>query len=199
MQSQHLVIFFVRFDSRFFDQNIYWRDRCDSNKCFVLPWSGLYKETNYLSLNCYFVPLLKLMISTKHKAKRKHGHREKVGSLSKVQKKTDNVFLKEFLKNTETTEQDQNITLNWKEPLNPLLLKGFFNCRKQGYDEAEPLKSPKPFPFKMFPTNTMTKNRVFVSCLKLKQTESPTIKSIGRIYHQEVTKMISPNQTRLPN
>ena len=52
------------------------------------------------------------MISTKNKAKRKHGHREKVGSLPKVQKKTDNVFLKEFLKSTETTEQDQNITLN---------------------------------------------------------------------------------------
>ena len=44
------------------------------------------------------MPLLKLLISTENKRKRKHGHREKVGSLSKVQKKMDKFFLKEFKK-----------------------------------------------------------------------------------------------------
>ena len=48
--------------------------------------------------------LLKLLMSTENKLKRKHGHREKVGSLSKVPKKMDNLFLKEFKKYTETTE-----------------------------------------------------------------------------------------------
>ena len=55
--------------------------------------------------------------------------------MSKVQKKLDNFFLKELKKNTETTEQEQNISLSSKE-----------------------IVSPKPFAFKGFPTNTMTKN-----------------------------------------
>ena len=79
--------------------------------------------------------------------------------MSKVQKKMDNFFLKEFLKNTEseTIEQEQNISLSSKEII-----------------------SPEPLAFKDFPTNTMTKNPVSVSVshLKLKQTKSPTIKSM---------------------
>ena len=77
--------------------------------------------------------------------------------MSKVQKKMDNFFLKEFKKNTETTEQEQNISLSSKEII-----------------------SPEPLAFKGFPTNTMTKNSVSVSVshLKLKQTKSPTIKSM---------------------
>ena len=71
----------------------------------------------------------------------------------------DNFFLKEFLKNTEseTIEQEQNISLSSKEII-----------------------SPEPFAFKgfPFPTNKMTKKPVSVSYLKLKQTESPTIKSM---------------------
>ena len=75
--------------------------------------------------------------------------------MSKVQKKMDNFFLKELKKNTETTEQEQNISLSSKEII-----------------------SPEPLAFKGFPTNTMTKNSVSVSVshLKLKQTKSPTIK-----------------------
>ena len=77
--------------------------------------------------------------------------------MSKVQKKMDNFFPKEFKKNTETTEQEQNISLSSKEII-----------------------SPEPLAFKGFPTNTMTKNSVSVSVshLKLKQTKSPTIKSM---------------------
>ena len=56
------------------------------------------KKANHLLLNNHFVPLLKLLMSTENKLKRKHGHREKVGSVSKVQKKMDNFFLKEFKK-----------------------------------------------------------------------------------------------------
>ena len=66
--------------------------------------------------------------------------------MSKVQKKMDNFFLKEFKKNTETTEQEQNISLSSKEII-----------------------SPEPFAFKGFPTNTMTKNPASVSHRKLKQ------------------------------
>ena len=68
----------------------------------------------------------------------------------------DNFFLKEFLKNTEseTIEQEQNISLSSKEIISP-----------------EPIDF-KGFPF---PTNTMTKNPASVSHLKLKQTESSTI------------------------
>ena len=65
-----------------------------------------------------------------------HGHKEKVGSLVKGQKKMDNFFLKEFLKDTETTEQEQNISLSSKEII-----------------------SPKSFAFKGFPTNTMLKTQ----------------------------------------
>ena len=66
------------------------------NECFVLLWACLFKKANHLSLNNHFVPLLKLLISTESKLKRKHGLREKVGSLSKVQKKMDNFFSKNF-------------------------------------------------------------------------------------------------------
>ena len=54
------------------------------------------------------------------------------------QKKMDNFFLKEFKKNIETTEQEQNISLSSKEII-----------------------SPEPFAFKgfPFPTNTMTKTQ----------------------------------------
>ena len=126
------------------------------------------------------MPLLKLLMSTENKLKRKHGHREEVGSLSKVQKKMDIFFLKEFLKNTEseTIEQEQNISLSSKEII-----------------------SPEPLAFKGFPTNTMTKNSVSVSVshLKLKQTKSPTIKGMTQSNNQGVTKMNYPNQTLLPN
>ena len=44
------------------------------------------------------MPLLKLLMSTENKLKRKHEHREKVGSLSKVRKKMGNFFLKGFKK-----------------------------------------------------------------------------------------------------
>ena len=67
-----------------FNQNIYPRERRDSTKCFVLLWTCLYKKENHLLLNNHFVPLLKLLMSIENKLKRKHGHREKVGSLSKV-------------------------------------------------------------------------------------------------------------------
>ena len=70
--------------------------------------------------------------------------------VSKVKKKMDNFFLKEFKKNTGTTEQEQNIILSSKEII-----------------------FPEPFAFKVFPTNTMTENPVFVS-----NPESPTIKSM---------------------
>ena len=56
------------------------------------------------------MPLLKLLMSIENKL----GHREEVGSLSKVQKKIDDFFLKGFYKNTETTEQEQNIGLSSK-------------------------------------------------------------------------------------
>ena len=64
-----------------------------------------------------------------------------------------NFFLRELKKNTETTEQDQDISL----------------CSKE-------ITPPEPFAFKgfPFPTNTMTKNPASVSHLKLKQTESLT-------------------------
>ena len=71
----------------------------------------------------------------------------------------DNFLLKEFKKNTEseTIEQEQNASLSSKEII-----------------------SPEPLAFRGFPTNTMTKNPVSVSVshLKLKQTKSPTIKSM---------------------
>ena len=36
---------------KIFNQKIYPRERCDSNKCFVLLWTCLYKKANHLSLN----------------------------------------------------------------------------------------------------------------------------------------------------
>ena len=89
-----------------------------------------------------------------------------------------NFFLKEFKKNTETTEQEQDISLSSKEII-----------------------SPEPFAFKgfPFPTNTMTKNPASVSHLKLK-TNWITNKILWRrVYHQGVTKMNSQNQTLLAN
>ena len=73
----------------------------------------------------------------------KHGHREKVGGFSRAQKKMENFFSERIKKNTETTEQEANKSLNWKEII-----------------------SPEPFPFKGFPSNTMTKIAVFISHLK---------------------------------
>ena len=70
--------------------------------------------------------------------------------MSKVKKKMDNFFLKELKKNTETTEQEQNIILSSKEII-----------------------FPEPFAFKSFSTNTMTENPASVS-----HFESPTIKSM---------------------
>ena len=68
---------------KIFNEKIYPRERCDSNKCFVLLWTCLYKKANHVLLNNHFVSLLKLFMSTENKLKRKHGHshREKVGSL----------------------------------------------------------------------------------------------------------------------
>ena len=119
MQRQHLVIFlcvltlssviclpmhlfyascgFQKYQ-KMFNRKIYPRERCDSNKCFVLLWACLYKKANFLSLNNHFAPLLKLLMSTENKLKRKHGLREKIGNLSKVQRKMDNFFLNEFKK-----------------------------------------------------------------------------------------------------
>ena len=54
-----------------------------------------YGHVSIKNIN-HFVPLLKLLMTIENKLKRKHEHREKVGSLSKVQKKIDNFFLKEF-------------------------------------------------------------------------------------------------------
>ena len=79
-----------------FNQKIYARERCDSSKCFVMLWTCFYKKANHLSLNNHFVPLLKLLMATENKLKRKDGHSKKVGSLSKVQNKLGNLFLKEF-------------------------------------------------------------------------------------------------------
>ena len=72
--------------------------------------------------------------------------------MSKVQKKTVNFLLKELKKkkNTETIEQEQNISLSSKEII-----------------------SPESFTYKDFPTKTMTKNAASVS-----HPESPTIKSM---------------------
>ena len=68
---------------KIFNQKIYPKKRCDSYKCFALLWTYLYKKSNHLPLNNNFVPLLKLLMSTENKLKRKHGHnhRENVGSL----------------------------------------------------------------------------------------------------------------------
>ena len=138
-----------------FNQKIYPRERCDSNKCFVLLWTFLYEKANHLSLNSHFVPLLKLLMSAENKLNRKHGHTEKVGTLSKIQKKLDNFFSK---------------NLSSKEII-----------------------SIEPFAFKGFLTNKMTKNPATVSHLKLRQTESPTLKSMtqslpSRINQDEFSK-----------
>ena len=102
---------------KIFNQKIYPRERCDSNKCFVLLWTCLYKKANHLSLNNHFVPLLKLLISTENKLKGKHGlsHRENMDIVKlepslcqKCKRKSITFFLKNFQKNTEITEQEQN-------------------------------------------------------------------------------------------
>ena len=91
-------------------------------------------------------------MSTENKLKWKHGHshREKVGSLCQKCKRKWITFSKRIKKNTETTEQEQNISLSSKEII-----------------------FPEPFAFKGFPTNTMTENPASVS-----NPESPTIKSM---------------------
>ena len=79
-----------------------------------------------------------------------HSHREKVGSLCQKCKRKWITFSKRIKKNTETTEQEQNISSSLKEIL-----------------------FPKPFAFKDFPTNIMTENPASVS-----NPELPTIKSM---------------------
>ena len=77
--------------SKMFNQNFYPRDRSESkNVLFCL----VPIETNIISLNNHFVALLRLLVSTENKPKKKHEHR----GLSKVQSKMDNLFLKELKK-----------------------------------------------------------------------------------------------------
>ena len=99
------------------------------------------------------MPLLKLLMSTENKLKRKHehSHREKVESLCQKCKRKWITFSKRIQKkNTETTEQEQNIILSQKEII-----------------------FPEPFAFKGFLTNTTTEKPASVS-----HPESPTIKSM---------------------
>ena len=137
----HLFYVSYRFQKhqKMFNENSYRRERCNSNKCFVLLWTCLYKKTNHLSLNDHVVPLLNLLMSTENK----QWHREKVGGFSRAQMKMEFFFSERIKKNNETTEQEANKSLNWKE-----------------------IMSPEPFPFKNFPSNTMTKITVFFSHLK---------------------------------
>ena len=67
----HLFYVSVGFQKyqKIFNQKIYPRERYDSNICFVLLWTCLYKKANHLSLNNHFVPLLKLLMSTENKLK----------------------------------------------------------------------------------------------------------------------------------
>ena len=52
-RPNHLFYASVGFQKyqKIFNQKIYPRERCDSNKCFVLLWTCLYKKANHLSLN----------------------------------------------------------------------------------------------------------------------------------------------------
>ena len=70
-RPNHLFYASVRFqkNQKIFNQKIYSRKRCDSDKCFVLLWTCLYKKVNHLSLNNHYVPLLKLLMSTENKLK----------------------------------------------------------------------------------------------------------------------------------
>ena len=65
---------------------------------------------------------------------------KKLKACVKSAKENGSLFLKELKKNTETTEQEQNISLSSKEII-----------------------FPEPFAFKGFPTNTMTENPASVS------------------------------------
>ena len=67
----HLFYVSVGFQKyqKIFIQKIYSRERCDSNKCFVLLWTCLYKKAIHLSLNNHVVPLLKLLMSTENRLK----------------------------------------------------------------------------------------------------------------------------------
>ena len=56
---------------KIFNQKIYPKQRCDSIKFFVLLWTFLFKKATHLSLNNHSVPLLKLLMSTENKLKRK--------------------------------------------------------------------------------------------------------------------------------
>ena len=67
-----------------FNQKINPRERSDSNKCFVLLWTCLSKETNHLSLNNHFAHLLKLLMSMENKLKRQQEHIKKVRSLFRI-------------------------------------------------------------------------------------------------------------------
>ena len=69
------------------------------------------KTVNHLSLNNHFVLLLKLLVSTENKLKRKHGHshREKVGSLCQKCKRKWITFFKK--KKPKPLNKSQNISL----------------------------------------------------------------------------------------
>ena len=57
------------------------------------------------------------------------------------QKKMDNFFLKEFKKNIETTEQEQNVSLSSKEIISPepIAFKGFPFLTKTMTKKTQPL------------------------------------------------------------
>ena len=90
-RPNHLFYASVGFQKyqKIFNQKIYPRERCDSNKCFVLLCHVSKKSKSSFTQYNHFVPLLKLLMSTENKLERKHGHshREKVGSLCQKRKR----------------------------------------------------------------------------------------------------------------
>ena len=123
MQRQHLVIFFACLGSLFCHLSTKSFILCfcwvlinirkslikkfiqgkDVSVTNVLPcYRHVYKKANHLSLSNHFALLLKLLMSTENKLKRKHGHshREKVESLCQKCKRKwiGNFFLKELKK-----------------------------------------------------------------------------------------------------
>ena len=118
---------------KMFSQNIYPRERCNSDKWFVVLWICLYEKQIIFHWITTLFPNWNLWYLQKKKLKRKYGHRETVGSLSKVQKKMDTFFLKELKEILKPLNKSENISSNLKVIL-----------------------SPEPFAFKGFPANTMT-------------------------------------------
>ena len=84
-RPNHLFYASVGFHNyqKIFNQKIYPMERCDTVTNVLSCYGHVYKKANHLSLNNHFVPLMKLLMSTENKPKRKQGHihREKVGSL----------------------------------------------------------------------------------------------------------------------